>query len=371
MAAGSALQTQPLQGPATIYRGLSGVEFCEGLAANSVSAGAVLRLGTEVSDVCALDPPTSGFELALSGHGEAARLRARAVVLATGSLEPWLDVSGLPLRGSALSGDVQAGLNRAGVRPGRRVVMVGSDNAGLLIAANLLDAGVEVVAVVDESPSVVGREVNAEPLRDAGVELLTSTRLVELHGTERVEAVTVDAAGARRTLRADCLCMAGPRRPDTRLAAGLGLPMLQLPVMGGETPAHDARLAAAIAGVYVCGDAAGVENGAVSLESGRLARSRGDGLPGQPASRFRAADQAGARTAGIPAARSQRARPPRGEGGAGAGSAKFSVGHPHPNALPQGREDCFTPIPVSSTGQALTFTRRGEGTVPPCARGRV
>ena len=266
-----ALQTQPLQGPATIYGGLSGVEFCEGLADDSVSAGAVLRLGVEVKDVRALDPPTSGFELALSCAGGAARLRSRAVVLATGSLESWLDVPGLPLRGAALSGDVQAGLNRAGVRPGRRVVMAGSDNAGLLIAANLLGAGVEVVAVVDESPSVVGREVNAAPLRDAGVELLTSTRLVELHGTERVEAVTVDAAGARRTLRADCLCMAGPRSPDVQLASQIGLPTLDLPVLGGETPAHDNRLAAAIAGVYVCGDAAGVESGAVSLESGRLA----------------------------------------------------------------------------------------------------
>ena len=267
-----ALQTQPLQGPATIYGGLSGVGFCGRLADDAVSAGATLRLGVEVKDVRALDPPASGFELALSGHGEDARLCARAVVLAIGSLESWLDVPGLPLRGAALSGDVQAGLNRAGVRPGRRVVMVGSDNAGLLIAANLLDAGVEVVAVVDESPSVVGREVNAAPLRDAGVELLTSTRLVEVHGARTCggrDSGRWPARGAR--CEADCLCMAGPRRPNTRLAASLGLPMLQLPVMGGETPAHDARLAAAIAGVYICGDAAGVENGAVSLESGRLA----------------------------------------------------------------------------------------------------
>ena len=199
------------------------------------------------------------------------RLRARAVVLATGSVEPWLDVPGLPLRGAALSGDVQARLNRDGVRPGRRVVMVGSDNAGLLIAANLLDAGVEVAAVVDESPRVVGREFNAAPLRDAGVELLTSTRVVEAHGGERVEAVTVEADGERRVIEADFLCMAGPRSPDVGLAARLGLPMVDLPIMGGRTPAHDRGFATPLAGVYVCGDGAGVENGAVALESGRLA----------------------------------------------------------------------------------------------------
>ena len=262
------LQTQPLQGPATIYGGVSGVDFCAALA---VSAGVGLRLGVEVSNVRRLGTPESGFELTLSGKDEGERLRSRAVALAVGSVEPWLEVPGLPLRGAALSGDVQARLNRDGVRPGRRVVMAGSDNAGLLIAQNLLDAGVEVAAVVDESPRVVGREVNAAPLREAGVELLTATRLVEAHGRERLEAVTVEMDGARRVIEADCLCMAGPRSPDVRLASGLGLPTLDLPVLGGETPAHDKRFATPVAGVYVCGDGAGVENGAVALESGRLA----------------------------------------------------------------------------------------------------
>ena len=208
-----ALQTQPLQGPSSIYGGVSGVDFCARLADDAVSAGVGLRLGCEVGEVRALDQVTSGYELALSGGGGDERLRARVVVLATGSVEPWLDAPGLTLRGAALSGEVQARLNRDGVRPGRRVVMAGSDNAGLLIAANLLDAGVEVAAVVDESPRVVGREFNAAPLRDAGVEMLTSTRVVEAHGEERVEAVTVDTDGQRRVIEADCLCMAGPRIP--------------------------------------------------------------------------------------------------------------------------------------------------------------
>ncbi len=263
------LQTQPLQGPTTIYGGVSGVDFCAALAEDAVVAGVGLRLGVEVSDARRLGTAESGFELTLSGKGE--RLRARAVVLATGSVEPWFDVPRMPPNGAAISGDVQEALTRRGEVPGRRVVMAGSDNAGLLIAANLLDAGVEVAAVVDESPRVVGREVNAAPLRDAGVELLTSTRLVEAHGEERLEAVTVETGGARRVIEADCLCMAGPRSPDVGLAAGLGLPTVDLPVMGGETPAHDKRFATPVAGVYVCGDGAGVENGAVALESGRLA----------------------------------------------------------------------------------------------------
>ena len=266
-----ALQTQTLQGPATIYRGLNGVEFCAALTKDAVSAGVALRLGREVREVRALEPSGSGFELALSGEGWAERVRVRAVVLATGSNEPWYDVPGMPPNGAAISGDVQEALTRREEIPGRRVVMVGSDNAGLLIAANLLDAGVEVAAVVDESPVVVGREFNAAPLRDAGVELLTSTRLVEVHGAERVEAVTVETDETLRVIEADCLCMAGPRSPDVRLGSRVGVATFDMPVMGGATPAHDRSFATPLEGVYVCGDGAGVENGAVAMESGRLA----------------------------------------------------------------------------------------------------
>ena len=279
------LQTQPLQGPKTIYRGLTGIDYGADIVTAALYAGAELAFGNTVKRITPLDPPESGFEVLSipsrynDGWAEdpdwaaerAARLWVRAVALATGSNEPWYDVPGMPPNGAAISGDVQEALTRRDEVPGRRVVMVGSDNAGLLIAQNLLEAGVEVAAVIDESPVVVGREVNAAPLREAGVDLLTSTRLVEVHGAERVEAVTVDVAGARRTLRADCLCMAGPRSPDVQLASQIGLPTLDLPVLGGETPAHDADSATPVSGVWVCGDAAGVENGAVSLESGRLA----------------------------------------------------------------------------------------------------
>ena len=277
-----ALQTQPLQGPASIYGDVSGVDFCARLEGDAVSAGVGLRLGCEVGGVRVLGDSQPGYELALAGESEGERLRARVVALAAGSVEPWYDVPGMPPNGAALSGDVQEALTRRDEVPGGRVVMLGSDNAGLLIAANLLDAGVEVVAVVDESPRVVGREFNAAPLRDAGVELLTATRVVEAQGRERLESVTVETNGARRTLRADLLCMAGPRSPDVGLASQLGISMLDLPIMGGRTPAHDAGMATPVPGVFVCGDAAGVENGAVSLESGRLAGLAAAAYVGSP-----------------------------------------------------------------------------------------
>ncbi len=273
------LQTQPLQGPASIYQGLSGVTLCRRLTEDVVSAGAKLLLGTRAADIRRAQ---GAWELALAAGGtggKKGRVTARAVILAVGSWEPWLDFPGSRLPGVMLSGDAQAMLNVGGVLPGRRVLMVGSDNAGLLIAANLRDAGARVVAVVEESPAVLGREINLAPLRDAGVPVYTSSRVVAAEGSDRVRAVAIARVDEHRArvpgtevrLEVDTVCLAGPRVPESALASRAGCPLLELEALGGPVPVHDRRMATPLAGLYVCGDAAGVENGAVALESGRLA----------------------------------------------------------------------------------------------------
>jgi thioredoxin reductase len=175
-----------------------------------------------------------------------------------------------------LAGDAQVALNVRGQRMGGRVVMAGSDNAGLLIAQDLLDAGANVVAVVEESPRIVGREFNAAPLRRAGVEMLTSTRVVSASGSIRLERVHVmqrtgDGADRPRQLEADTLCIAWPRFPRSVLAEGAGCPSVSMDILGGPVPVHARDMATLVPGIFVCGDVSGVESGAVAMESGRLA----------------------------------------------------------------------------------------------------
>ena len=272
------LQVRPLQGPRSIYRDLNGVEYCRRLLAEVTSAGVEAAFNTPVTVLERPDALTFVLGLA-DGDGERSTVRASAAVLATGSSEPRPRFPGSNLRGVMLSGDAQEMLNRGGTLPGRRVLMVGSDNAGLLIAADLIDADAEVVAVVDESPEVVGREVNVAPLREAGVEILTSSRVVTARGTQRVESAAVgrlDSNGTlvddtMRSLDVDTVCLALPRTPESSLAAQAGCPLQDLEVLGGPVPVHDRGMATSVPGLYVCGDASGTENGAVSLESGRMA----------------------------------------------------------------------------------------------------
>ena len=267
-----ALQTQPLQGPQSIYPGINGVDFCRSLADQASTAGVDIRLGAQV--VALARSPDGAFVASMAS--DRARLQVRAVVVATGSNEPHFTFPGSDLPGVMLSGDAQEMLNVHGKLPGRRIVMVGSDNAGLLIAANLMDAGAEVVAVVDEASQLIGRRVNWDPLHANGVQLLVSTKVLTASGAGRLETVTLrDAASEVCRLDVDVMCLAEARIPSVDLAFAAGMSaevsIRHQDALGGPVPVHDKHMATRADGLYVCGDASGVENGAVALESGRIA----------------------------------------------------------------------------------------------------
>ena len=273
------LQPQALQGPRSIYRGLTGMEFHQRQTEEALSAGVELATRAVVSR---LEPTTTTprtFRLSHATPAGVNEVAARSVVLATGSSEPGATFPGSALAGVMLSGDAQVMTSVRGSAPGRRAVMVGSSDAGLLIAANLLARGVEVAAVVEEAASALGRRQNVALMHEAGVPILTSTRVVSAAGTnavESVEIVRIDAdgrtvPGKERRLEADVICLAGPRVPTSQLATRVGCPLKAVDVLGGPVPVHDRRMATPVPGVYVCGDMAGVESGAVALESGRLA----------------------------------------------------------------------------------------------------
>lgn len=271
------LQTQLLQGPRSIYGDINGVDFARSLAEDAAKSGVRIEPNTTVSHIV-----QASSELVVEFVGDddkRAVLRFRRVVLATGSWEPPPDFKGSKLSGVMLSGDAQVMLNVNSMLPGNKILMVGSDNAGLLIAQNLHDAGAEIVAVIDESAKLIGRDVNAAPLRDAGVELLTSTRLVKATGSDKVESATVATidssgnvvAGSERSFEVDTICLAEPRSPESGALEGLGTVLADEEDLGGRVPAHSRLMEISVPGIYVCGDASGVENGAAAIETGRLA----------------------------------------------------------------------------------------------------
>jgi NADPH-dependent 2,4-dienoyl-CoA reductase/sulfur reductase-like enzyme len=188
-------------------------------------------------------------------------LGARAGVLAMGCRERNRGNVGIP--GTRPSGVFTAGfaqrlVNIDGYLPGRRVVIVGSGDIGLIMARRLTWAGAQVLGVVEiqSYPSGLTRNV-VQCLNDFGIPLHLSHVVTRILGANRVEAVEVSplAGGVTRpdkAFRLDCdtVLLSVGLLPDTELAKKLGVALN--PETGG--PLVDAGLQTSVPGVFACGN---------------------------------------------------------------------------------------------------------------------
>jgi thioredoxin reductase len=171
------------------------------------------------------------------------------------------------------AGAAQTLVNVHGVLPGRRALMVGSGNVGLIVAYQLIQAGMEVAGIVDIAEGVGGYEVHRDRLSREGIAFYLGYRLLAAEGREELESVTVESMRGGQSLRfrADVLCLALGMTPLAELAAMRECRMTFHPVLGGFMPWHDRDMRTDKPGVYVAGDAAGVEEASVAMEEGRMA----------------------------------------------------------------------------------------------------
>ncbi|MDR3278170.1 MAG: NAD(P)/FAD-dependent oxidoreductase, partial [Oscillospiraceae bacterium] len=95
-------------------------------------------------------------EVVVSAGGAAAHYKGDAVIVATGAAENMVTFDGWTLPGVMGAGAAQTMMNINRVKPGKRVLMLGSGNVGLVVGFQLLQAGCELVAVADAAPRVGG-----------------------------------------------------------------------------------------------------------------------------------------------------------------------------------------------------------------------
>jgi sarcosine oxidase subunit alpha len=170
-------------------------------------------------------------------------------------------------------------LNVHGILPGRRFLMVGAGNIGLIVAYQLIQAGAEVAAVIDAAPRIGGYQVHASKLRRAGVPILLRHTIVKATGRNRVNSAVTAAVDDRfrpvpdteATWKVDTVCLAVGLKPSVELLAQGGCRLVYSPDLGGEVPWHDERLETSLPGVFVAGDASGIEEASTAMLEGRLA----------------------------------------------------------------------------------------------------
>jgi thioredoxin reductase/Fe-S-cluster-containing hydrogenase component 2 len=253
--------------------GTRGFKIGEQLLNRAAEVGVNIRLN---SSVVGLYDKSS---LWVVHDGRMDELQAEKVILAAGATEKTLAFPGWTLPGVMGAGAAQTLMNVHRVLPGRRIVMMGSGNVGLIVAFQLLQAGAEVIAVVEAAPEIGGYWVHAAKLRRAGVPILTSCTVREARGREGVEEVVLvdvdeqwrEKPETARTIAVDTVCLAVGLLPSTRLTSLLGCKHCWDSSRGGHLPVHDDHYETTVPGVYVAGDLAGIEEATTAMEQGRIA----------------------------------------------------------------------------------------------------
>jgi len=206
-------------------------------------------------------------------------VEAKKIIIATGAAENVLAFPGSTLPGVIGAGAAQTMMNIRKVRPGNRAVIVGSGNVGLIVSYQLMQAGVDVVALVEAAPSIGGYLVHASKIRRAGVEILTGKTIVRALGKTEVEAVEIADAdmnfdpvpGTERQIECDLVGVAVGLHPLSELCWMMQCDFLYSGGLGGHVPKHDRDMQTSRNGIYIAGDVAGIEEASVAIEEGRLA----------------------------------------------------------------------------------------------------
>jgi sarcosine oxidase, subunit alpha len=149
------------------------------------------------------------------------QVRAKRVVLATGSHERPLTFADNDRPGIMLAESVRVFINRYGVTPGRRIVLATNGGSAYQVAADVKAAGIQVTLVDVRAEAVCGPELAT--LRKLGVEVLTSHTVLGSNGRKGVTGLVVAPVGengdvgGRQTLACDCVGMSGGWTPAVHL----------------------------------------------------------------------------------------------------------------------------------------------------------
>ncbi len=227
-----------------------------------------------------IDSKNNIFTLWVSGKSNKFfKISSKNIIISTGASEKPLFFEGWTLPGVMAAGAVQTLVNIYGVLPGKKILMVGSGNVGLIVSYQLLQAGAEVAGVVEIKNGIGGYGVHADKLRKNSVKFYFPYVLEKVEGQNKVEKAIiyrVDKSGkkiveTKKTIDTDIICLAVGLEPYSGLCRILGCGHVYNGELGGFIPAHNEDLESSVSGVFISGDVSGIEEATAAMEEGRLA----------------------------------------------------------------------------------------------------
>ncbi len=240
----------------TFREELTGPEYAARFAEEAIRMGIPYKLNTMVLDLSADRVVT-----AVNRTDGLFQLQAKAVILAMGCRERprgALNIPGTRPAGIYTAGTAQRLVNMEGYLPGRRVVILGSGDIGLIMARRMTLEGAKVLCVAELMPYSGGLKRNiVQCLDDFGIPLKLSHTVVDIEGKERVTGVTIarvengkPVPGTEEHFTCDTLLLSCGLLPENELSRGAGVALS--PVTNG--PRVDERLQTNLPGVFAAGN---------------------------------------------------------------------------------------------------------------------
>ena len=243
------------------------------------------------TDTMVLDIDDNNLVTAVNKADGLLKIQAKAIVLAMGCRERprgALEIAGTRASGIMTAGTAQKYVNLDGYMPGKKVVILGSGDIGLIMARRMTLEGAEVKVVCELMPYSGGLTRNiVQCLDDFGIPLRLSTTVVETHGKERLEGVTIAKVdenlqpidSTREYIECDTLMLSVGLIPENELTknVGIGIDRITSGAVVDEMRQTDHK------GIFACGNVLHVNDlvDYVTLEAQLAGKGAADYIQGK------------------------------------------------------------------------------------------
>ena len=238
---------EELSGPEYAYRFIKQVEQTD----------IEVKVDTMVTDIL-----TGNIVVATNNTDGLIEIHASAIILAMGCRERprgALDIPGSRASGIMTAGTAQKYVNIDGYMPGKKIVILGSGDIGLIMARRMTLEGAKVEMVCELMPYSGGLTRNiVQCLDDMGIPLKLSCTVIKTHGIERLEGVTIanvdenrrPIPGTEQFVECDTLMLSVGLIPENELTRNAGV--IIDPITNGAVV--DENRQTNIPGIFACGN---------------------------------------------------------------------------------------------------------------------
>lgn len=282
---------------------LTGPEYAQRDILEARELGISIQCSTMVLSV----HPDLTVEAVSAEHGYQ-QIRAHAIILAMGCRERprgALCTPGSRCAGIYTAGTAQRFVNLEGFMPGKKVVILGSGDIGLIMARRMVLQGAEVSACVEIMPYSSGLNRNiVQCLEDYSIPLLLNHTVTEIIGRDRLEAVVIAEVdcnrkpipGTEQKVLCDTLLLSCGLIPENELSVSAGITLSS----ATSGPVVDDLFETNVPGIFACGNVLHVHDlvdnvSEESFKAGKAAAEYINGRLSSPAASVRVLDGPGIR----------------------------------------------------------------------------